>query len=204
MDNFKRSIPFLLIYTRILLGIVILIFSINHVKYYNLITLILFSIGLLTDIFDGIIARQLNISSTRLRRLDSTADQIFFVLITIATFIECPQFFYNHSIKMILLIGIEAVTYIISFIKFRKEVATHAIASKFWTLILFATLMQIILTCRSEILFELCFYVGMLTRLEIIGILFLLPEWTNDVPSIFHAFMLRKGKPIKRHKLFNG
>jgi len=33
---------------------------------------------------------------------------------------------------------------------------------------------------------------------------FILKDWTNDIPSLYHAVLIRKGKEIKRHKLFNG
>lgn len=100
-----RLIPKALIFARLLIGILILIFSFLHVDNYKTITIILFTIGLLTDIFDGIIARQLKISTQNLRRLDSTVDQIFFVLIAVATFIESPIFFYNNKIELILLLS---------------------------------------------------------------------------------------------------
>ena len=146
----------------------------------------------------------MNISTQNLRRLDSTIDQVFFIMVAIATFIECPQFFYDNHIKLIILLSLEALTYLVCFIKFRKEIATHAISSKAWTLILFATLIQIMVSCNSIMLFQICFYAGILTRLEIIGIILFLRKWTNDVPSIYHALLLRQGKEIKRHKLFNG
>ena len=38
----------------------------------------------------------------------------------------------------------------------------------------------------------------------VIAILIVLKEWTNDVPTVYHSYKLRKGLPIKRHKLFNG
>jgi phosphatidylglycerophosphate synthase len=199
-----KCIPKALIYSRLALGILILIFSIFHLQHYSTIAVILFSIGLLTDIFDGIIARQLNISTENLRRLDSSIDQLFFVIVAAATFIECPQFFYANRIKLIILISVEASAYLICYIKFRKEVATHAISSKIWTLFLFAVLIQIMITCNSATLFDFCFYIGIVTRLEIIGIILMLRKWTNDVPSIYHAVLLRQGRVIKRHKLFNG
>jgi hypothetical protein len=96
------------------------------------------------------------------------------------------------------------LTYLICFLKFKKEVATHSISSKIWTLILFATLIQIMTTCHSTTLFQISFYIGLITRLEIIGIIFILRKWTNDVPSLYHAVLLRQGKSIKRNKLFNG
>jgi phosphatidylglycerophosphate synthase len=200
----KNKIPLLLIYSRLIIGLAVVALSLLGIKGYNIIAVVLFSIGLLTDIFDGIIARRLHISTQNLRRLDSTIDQIFFLSILAATFIQCPDFFYRNSLKLFILLGIEASTYVICFLKFRKEIATHALSSKAWTLILFATLIQIMIGCDSGILFQICFYTGILTRLEIIGIILLIRNWTNDVPTIYHAWLLRKGKSIKRNKLFNG
>jgi phosphatidylglycerophosphate synthase len=199
-----NRIPILLIYSRLLLGVIILLLSILHVEHYNVIAIVLFATGLLTDIFDGIIARRLQISSERLRRLDSSIDQVFFVSVAIATYFQCKAFFYNNYLQLAILLGTEGLTYVVSFVKFKKEVATHAIASKIWTLILFATLIHIMVDCNAHVLFQWCFYVGMISRLEIVAILLILRTWTNDVPSVYHAILLRRGKEIKRHKLLNG
>jgi CDP-diacylglycerol--glycerol-3-phosphate 3-phosphatidyltransferase len=199
-----KSIPITLIYARLLIGLCILLLSILQIEHYNIIAVVLFTTGLLTDIFDGIIARRLNVSSERLRRMDSSIDQVFFILVAIATYIQCKSFFYNNYIQLAILLGTEALTYVVSFVKFKKEVATHAISSKVWTLILFATLIHIMVDCTAPVLFQWCFYVGMISRLEIVAILLFLRKWTNDVPSVYHAILLRKGKEIKRHKLFNG
>jgi len=115
-----------------------------------------------------------------------------------------PDFFKQNMIRIIIIVVFEAACYALSFVKFKKEVATHAISSKIWTLILFVTLIQVIAAGNSIVLFTICFYLGIITRLEIIIILFLLKRWTNDVPTVYHAVLIRKGKPIKRHKLFNG
>jgi CDP-diacylglycerol--glycerol-3-phosphate 3-phosphatidyltransferase len=115
-----------------------------------------------------------------------------------------PNFVDGHRTEIIILVAAEAMIYLVSYLRFRKEVATHAIASKVWSLFLFATLVQVMLTGDSGWIFQVCFWGGLLTRLEILMILLLLKEWTNDVPSILHAVKLRQGKPIKRNKLFNG
>jgi phosphatidylglycerophosphate synthase len=200
----KYKIPITLIYLRLLLGFIIIACSYYKVNNYAVIVIILLSVGLLSDIFDGIIARKLNISTQQLRRLDSTIDQVFFICVGIATYIQCPQFFKEDATKLIVLLSSEALIYIVCFIKFKKEIATHTIGAKFWTLVLFATLVEVIIHCQSNILFQLCFWVGIVTRLEIIAIIFTIKNWTNDVPSIYHAWQLRQGKAIKRNKIFNG
>ncbi len=74
--------------------------------------------------------------------------QVFFVSIAIATFFQCKAFFYTNYLNWLLPTGTE-VNLCSKFIKFKKEVATHAIALKIWTLILFATLIHIMVDCHA-------------------------------------------------------
>jgi CDP-diacylglycerol--glycerol-3-phosphate 3-phosphatidyltransferase len=85
-------VPYLLIYSRLLIGFLILLLSIYHIPHYPAIAVTLLVIGLLTDIFDGIIARRLNVSTERLRRLDSTVDQVFFVTVPSPPGYNAPAF----------------------------------------------------------------------------------------------------------------
>ena len=199
-----KKIPIALIFSRLILGIIILIIPFFHISYFKELIISLLTIGLLTDIFDGIIARKLGVSSQQLRRLDSLIDQIFWTCTLLSVLMLCPAFFKENQMKFYVLIGAEVLTYIISYLKFKKEVSTHAILSKIWTLSILATLIQIIATCNSVWLFDICFYLGLISRIEIVLILLVIKEWTTDVPSIYHAFQLRKGKTIKRNKFFNG
>jgi len=161
-------------------------------------------VGLVADIFDGIIARRLNISTPKLRRLDSGVDQVFWVAIVAAGYIIYPLFFHRNWVQIMLLVFAEALCYGLSYVKFKKEVAIHAIASKFWTLVLLATLIQVIATGDAPVMFQICFYMGMATRVEIIVMLLLIRQWVNDIPTVYHAYLIRHNKAIKRHKLFNG
>lgn len=199
-----KKIPIALIFLRFNLGFILLYFSYIKIDHYNYIAILLITIGLLSDVFDGIIARKLNISTKLLRRLDSSIDQIFFICVIVATYLQYPLFFKENWIWLILLISSEVLTYVVSFIKFKKEIATHSIGAKIWTLFLFATLVEITYSGNSVVLFQLCFWIGIITRLEIIAIILILKKWTNDVPSVFAAIRLRNGKEIRRNKLFNG
>lgn len=200
----KQKIPMLLVLLRLLAGLIIIPLSYARVENYNAFAISLLTFGLISDIFDGIIARKLNVSTQKLRRLDSSVDQFFFIAFGVATYIQCPLFFVENIVLLVILFAFEAATYATSYLKFRKEIATHSIGAKLWTLLLFATLIQLIMSCQSVVLFGFCFWVGIITRAEIIAIVLTLKEWTNDVPSLSHAIKLRKGIGIKRNKLFNG
>lgn len=198
----KKNIPAALIWFRLLAGLLIIRLAFTDADRGWIV--LLMTTGLLSDIFDGIIARRLNISTQTLRRLDSSVDQVFWLSIVVATYIINPVFYKENWVSIVILLLAEALCYVVCYLRFRKEVATHAIASKIWTLILFATLVDIVLNSTSNFWFQLCFYSGLLTRLEVLSILLLIREWTNDVPSVYHAILLRNGKPIKRNKMFNG
>src|SRR6478735_718501 len=105
-----HRIPKILIYARLLSGFLILWLSYIQISSYTTIAILLIVFGLLSDIFDGIIARRLNISNEKLRRLDSGVDQIFWLSVTAATFIQCRNFFVNNSTQIIILLGVEALT----------------------------------------------------------------------------------------------
>ncbi|WP_374164563.1 hypothetical protein [Arcticibacter sp. MXS-1] len=45
---------------------------------------------------------------------------------------------------------------------------------------------------------------GIVSRIENLAILLLLKSWESDIPSVVHALQRRRGKDIKRNKLFNG
>ena len=198
----KNKIPAALIWFRLLAGLLIVLLAYTDAPRWWIV--LLMTAGLLSDIFDGIIARRLNISTQTLRRLDSSVDQVFWLCILVATYLLAPAFYWENKVSIIVLLCAEALCYLVCCLRFRKEVATHAIASKIWTLILFATLVDIVLNGTSHFWFQLCFYAGMITRLEVMLILAIIRQWTNDVPSVYHAILLRNGKPIKRNKIFNG
>ena len=199
-----KKIPIALIIARFFIGVLIVFLSCIEINYYPAIIISLLAIGLLTDIFDGIIARKLKVSTQKLRRWDSTVDQLFFMAVVAATYLKFPSFYETHWQKITILIAFEVLTYAVGFLKFKKEIATHSIGAKIWTLFLFATLVDVIVEGNSNLLFDLFFWIGMLTRIEIIAIILILKNWTNDVPTFFHAIQLRQNKTITRNKWFNG
>jgi phosphatidylglycerophosphate synthase len=199
-----KHIPIGLILTRLIFGFFILLLSFTSIAHLRPIIIFFLVAGILTDVFDGIIARKLGVSTEKLRRLDSLVDQAFWICSISAACIICPDFWSGNSTKLLILCGAELLIYVISYLKFRKEVSTHAILSKIWTISIVATLIRVVATCEPGIIFEVCFYLGIISRIEIMLILALIKNWVTDVPSVYHAWQLRKGREIKRNKYFNG
>ncbi|NNP75469.1 CDP-alcohol phosphatidyltransferase [Acinetobacter sp. Ac_3412] len=200
----KYQIPTLLVYSRLLLGFLIVVVTVLRPSFYPLYTVVFLTLGLMSDIFDGIIARHLGVSDEKLRRLDSNIDQIFFICAITSIYLQQPVFFKQYIWPILVLILFEVAIYMVSFIKFRKEVATHSLGAKIWTLFLFALLVQVTLTGQSQILFWIVFWLGLLTRAEIIAIILVLKQWQNDVPSLKQAIRIRKGLTVQNNRFFNG
>ncbi|UOQ50772.1 CDP-alcohol phosphatidyltransferase family protein [Hymenobacter cellulosivorans] len=161
-------------------------------------------LGLLSDIFDGIIARRLGVATAKLRRLDSSVDTIFWLCVVAGVVRFCPRFLPNNAGWIGVVLGLEALTYGVSYARFRKEIALHTLGAKLWTLLLTAMLLQLLLTGQTGWLFGACVALGIVSRLEILGIVCILRSWAADIPTLYHALQLRRGQPIRRHPLFNG
>lgn len=159
--------------------------------------------ALVTDVFDGIIARKLGVSSEKLRLWDSNVD-VFFWLITISSiFYLNSEFVKGEWLPIVSLFLLELFAYIIAHIRFKKAIATHSILAKVWTVTLLFFLIDLTLHAQSHLFFWMCVVVGVLSRIEIILMMIFLKKWTSDVPSIFSVFKLNKGIDIKKNKLFN-
>lgn len=202
--SLKYQIPTLLVYSRAILGFLIVAVTLFQPEFYPIYTVIFLTLGLLTDIFDGMLARRLGVSNERLRRLDSNIDQLFFICAIVSIYLQQPVFFQQHLLPILVVIASEIAIYVVSLIKFRKEVATHSLGAKIWTLFLFALLVQITLTGQSHVLFWIVFWLGMITRAEIIAIILVLRHWQNDVPSLKQALRIRKGLKVRHNRFFNG
>lgn len=199
----KRHIPISLIIFRLVLGPLILGLVYFMQEECRTIVLILMYLGLISDILDGIIARQLNVSSEKLRRYDSQTDMIFWLSIGISTWLIYPELIQNNAIPIIIIFIMEGMCYIISIIKFKKETCTHAFLSKVWGITLLSAFTSLIGFNYAGIPFILAIVFGLISHIDRILITLILPIWTHDIPSCYHAYLIRKGINFKRNKLLN-
>jgi len=197
-----KRIPYLLIYLRLLGGIVIPLLGL-FVDDCGEIILSIMVFALLSDIFDGIIARRLGIATEKLRILDSNVDMVFWLSTILTLFVLNSSFFWDNWIAISGLILLELSCYLVAYLKFKRTVATHTLLAKGWTISLFIFLADLALTSNSSLAFIVCVILGVISRVEIIAILISLKTWATDVPSIFSVQKLNKGEEIKRMKLFN-
>ena len=198
-----KRLPLLLIAFRFLLAPVMLYLGYFYKITYRQLIVVLLVAGLLSDIFDGIIARKQNTSTPTLRRLDSQTDMIFWLSAGFAAWFIWPDVIRANKTVIYILVGMEALCYLVSFLRFGKETCSHAYLSKLWGLTLLAAFIDLILNGHAGFIFYFCLLAGIISHLDRILITLILPTWQHDVPSAYHAWLIRKGKPFRRYSLFN-
>jgi phosphatidylglycerophosphate synthase len=199
-----KLLPIYLIALRFLLAPVMIYLGYFYKTTSGRLIVFLLIVGLLSDIFDGIIARKQKMSTAILRRLDSQTDMIFWVSAGFTAWLIWPEVIKANHLVIYILFGMEALCYLISFLKFGKETCLHAYLSKLWGLTLLAAFIDLILNGHAGFLFYLCLITGIISHLDRILITLLLPTWQHDVPSTYHAWLVRKGKSFRRFRIFNG
>lgn len=198
------NLPIALIVFRLLLAPIILVLAYFVGESAKTVIVVLMYLGLISDILDGIIARKQNISSEKLRRMDSQTDMIFWLSIGFATWMLYPKLIADNSLVIWIILGMEIACYLISLIKFKKETCTHAFLSKLWGITLLIAFTSLIGFNHAGIPFQLAIIMGLVSHLDRILITLILPKWTHDIPSAYHAYCIRKGIEFKRNKYLNG
>ncbi|MFH6992195.1 CDP-alcohol phosphatidyltransferase family protein [Flavobacterium sp. FlaQc-48] len=199
-----KKVPLFLIGIRLLLGFVMILIANSNFVYVRMILVSLMIFGLLTDIFDGIIARKVGVSSEKLRRMDSQVDLVFWLCAGWCAWLLNPEIIIEHQYAIISIFVMEGLTYVFSILKFGKETCTHAFLSKLWGVTLLIAFVSMIGFGHAGIPFFLAVFFGITGHIDVYLIIYFLPKWTHDVPSSYHAYLIRDGRSIKRHKWFNG
>jgi CDP-diacylglycerol--glycerol-3-phosphate 3-phosphatidyltransferase len=148
--------------------------------------------ALLSDIYDGKIARRLGIATPGLRRLDSIADSLFYIAATVCVWTLHREVITNNLAPLLCLLALELGRYAFDFLKFGKEASYHMWSSKLWGLFLFLAFFSVLVLAETGLPVLLAIYWGLFADMEGLLISVILPEWKNDVPTIMHALAIRK------------
>ncbi len=197
-----HKIPYTLLYSRLIIAVLIIVCSFTKISPVIIVALSIYAI--VSDIFDGILARRLNISTTEMRRLDTKIDTVFWFGCLFYLCINHPVFLKTHLLQLFILVLLELFVIVLGALKFQERISYHTILSKFWALCLLWFFIEITLLSDAYLSFVVSFWFGLLVQSEIILITVILKHNQTDIPGIFPAIKLRKGMPIKKHRLFNG
>lgn len=179
----KRAIPFLLTTLRLLLGplaLAAVLFGWPRMLFAPLLL-----IATLSDIYDGVLARRFGVSTPFLRRYDSLTDVIYYLFILLATWLLCRPVISAHWAAILVLLGSEIATILLSLFRFRVMPATHSYLAKFYGLCLFAFFVGLLTFNAPGWTILALAAVGVTTNAEILAILCLSKQPPVDIPSLF-------------------
>ena len=197
-----KGIPYLLIFARLLFACIFLSLTVSSFHSKGIILFLMYA-GILSDIFDGIVARKLNVSSQNLRLLDTFVDLLFYISLFAYINSLHLQIVSDNSLLIIIILSLEGLMYFICIVRFKKLPSPHAILSKFWGIYIVIEFTLLLLDVNG-IHFRIALLLGLVAHIDRVLIYSLLRHWDHDIPSAYHAFLLRQGKPIHRIQLFNG
>lgn len=153
--------------------------------------LALFGVALLTDIFDGKIARWLNQTSELGTKLDSWADFALYMTVPIDAYWLRPEFVRAESLTFVAIVASYTVPVLIGFLKYRRLTSYHTRG---------AVISAYLVGAGAFVMFaggpawplQLAAAVLVLAELEEIAITAVLPAWTTNVPTLAHALRTRR------------
>ena len=148
-------------------------------------------VALLSDIYDGVIARRLGVESTALRRADSAADTIFYAAAAYSAWILAPHKVREVKVILLLLVILEIFRYCFDYLKFHREASYHSYSAKLWGVMLASALTLLLAFNVSGAILRSALWIGIVSDIEGLAISLVLPVWRHDVRSLLHALKLR-------------
>jgi phosphatidylglycerophosphate synthase len=185
----KQHIPWLMAATRAALGPIVIL---GQACRWNGITLAaLIVAALLSDIFDGILARRWHCDTPAVRLFDSIADTVFYLCVAIALWLRSPRLCHQQMPLFVALMGCEATLFFFAIAKFGKPASYHSYLAKTWGLLLATAVVAEFVTTRAAPLITASLILGIVCNLEGLVMSCILPDWVNDVKTLRAAWRLR-------------
>jgi CDP-diacylglycerol--glycerol-3-phosphate 3-phosphatidyltransferase len=152
------------------------------------------ALALLSDIFDGVLARRWGVDTERLRRWDTRVDIFFYLCVLIVVLLLFPTAIYRRWLLLAAVITAELIQQVFAAVKYGRHASYHSILAKIWGLLLAAAAIALLGFGINEDnrLLDLALGWGILCNLQGLIMTLVLPAWHRDVPSIFYALRLRR------------
>jgi CDP-diacylglycerol--glycerol-3-phosphate 3-phosphatidyltransferase len=150
--------------------------------------------ALLSDIFDGVLARRWQCDTAGVRLFDSMADTVFYLGTAVALWIGQPEIWRSQGELLGVLLGLEAVRFAFDFAKFGKPASYHSWLAKSWGLVLAVAVIGCFALGRPSVLVPVALGLGIVCNLEGLAMSIVLPVWRKDVKTLAVAWRLREGK----------
>jgi CDP-diacylglycerol--glycerol-3-phosphate 3-phosphatidyltransferase len=194
------SIPWLLVAIRAFLAPLLLV-ALEADLLTDRWVLAAYAVAFVTDYFDGAIARRLGVATPRLRQADGAADTLFHLVLAWVTWRLHEGELRANGAALLVCLGSAALWYGLDAFRWRKPAGFHAWSAKLfsvavlvWVVLLYGgypTGCSLLVACT----------LGTVAHLEGIAISLTLRKHVPDVPSLRHAFRLRRAPTLAESRV---
>jgi phosphatidylglycerophosphate synthase len=185
----KQHIPWIMAAARAALGPVLILGA--ACRWNGIALACLIVAALLSDIFDGVLARRWQCDTAGVRLFDSMADTVFYVGAAVALWIARPDAIHAHATLLKILVALEAARLAFDVAKFGKPASYHSYLAKGWGLVLAVAVVAAFATTGAGILMVVALMLGIVCDLEGFAMSLVLPRWHRDVNTLGAAWRLR-------------
>lgn len=183
-----RSIPLALTIFRICSApVLVVLAALGHARLF----LGLAVAALLSDVLDGALARRLGAASETGRLLDSWADLLIALVSFVGATLLWPDTMRREAFYFALVLAALVLPNAYALVRFRRLLGYHTLSAKSSGVVLSvgAVLMFVGIT---PLLFRVAALLEVLVAAEYIAISMVVPRWTGEMKSIWHAWQLRR------------
>lgn len=147
--------------------------------------------ALLSDVLDGALARRLGASSETGRLLDSWADLLIALVSFAGATLLWPDTMREEAMYFALVLAALVIPNAWGLLRYRRLLGYHTLSAKSSGVFL-AIGAVMLFTGLSPVPFRLASFVEVLVAAEYIAISLILPGWTGEMKSAWHAWRYRQ------------
>lgn len=175
---------------RVLLGPILLVVSVKGASSGWLLFILI--AALLSDIFDGILARHIGVATERLRVADSWADGWFYLWVCAAVWARAPEIIRVFRLPIAILVSMDVFSYGVDLVRYRRISSLHAYSAKAWGVSLFMATVALLVFHTGGAFLWLAIILGYISNVDGFAIKMILRKWHSDVHSIPHALQMAR------------
>lgn len=188
--RWRSWLPALLVSFRAALGPVMIVLSL--VCERGIVGVTCMGLALLSDVFDGVLARRWRLDTTALRRWDTRADTFFYACVLAIVWLRHPNALERRPLLIAALITAEVIQHVFAAAKYGRHASYHSWLSKIWGLMMASALIALLGWNLDNWFLDLTIGWGILCNVQGLAMSLIIPEWHRDVPTLFHAVKIRR------------
>lgn len=148
--------------------------------------------ALVSDIYDGVLARRWRCDTAGVRLFDSMADTVFYLGTAVALWIRLPELWRSYSGLLVGLLALEAVRFAFDFVKFGRPASYHSYLAKAWGLVMAIAVIGSIVVRRASVLVPVALVLGIVCDVEGLAMSWVMPLWRKDIKTLREAWRIRE------------